>query len=73
MSGTLSVPTSLSGFAGLQKVAGDLLYDHGKSAGVVPYWTGAMQHGLCSCLTLGTDTERVQALEAAFLERISRP
>ena len=67
---TRGVPTALPHFAAIQAVAEDLLYDHGRDAGVIPYWTGAMQHGIFSCVTLGADADQVQALETAFLDRV---
>jgi len=64
------VLTGLPNFAGILEIAGDLIYDHGKNAGVVPYWTGAMGHGVFSCVTLAQDAAQREQLHGEFLNRV---
>lgn len=64
------VRCTTSSFADLLEHTADLLYDHDKPCGVVPYWTGAMEYGYFSCVTLAEDPGQLQGTEAEFLNRI---
>jgi len=65
------VPSRHANFAEMMESAADLLYDHHKRAGVIPYWTGSLSHAGCHCVTLAEDPNQLAALESAFLDRVS--
>jgi hypothetical protein len=65
------VRTRLASFAALSKRVDDLLYRPGSARGLVPYWTGALRHGVCSCLFLGDSFTGLDELEAEFLDRVT--
>jgi len=64
------VRTSLRTFSELRDRTHDLLYRPGACAGVVPYWTGALAHGIFGCVSMGRSLEEIEGLEAEFLSRV---
>ncbi len=66
-----SVPTRYPSFTQALPHIEDLLYQHNKEAGVIPYWTGAMPFGLVSCISMGSDPEQVKSLEDEFKQRLT--
>ena len=67
------VRTPLRTFSALRDRTHDILYYPGACAGVVPFWTGALAHGLFGCVSMGRSLEEIESLEAEFLSRVSDP